>query len=241
MDDAKYYKRTVEKLDIASTYLGNTRHVRIFLPPGYDESISYPVIYCQDGEEFFNFGRIATHATRLILDEAMQPMIIVGVDVDMERRTEEYSPEGSRFGSYCKFFVEELLPYTEERFPIRKDPVERVLAGDSLGGTVSLHLALDYPLLFNHVMALSGAFFPSTQERLALENDLSWLRVYMIIGLDEGAVKLDRGTVDFLQLNRETKALLEQKKVSVEYKEKPGDHTWGFWQNEVPDALKWFY
>lgn len=46
-------------------------------PPGYNEVLSYPVVYCQDGEEFFNFGRIATLAGQLIVEEDVEPFIIV--------------------------------------------------------------------------------------------------------------------------------------------------------------------
>jgi enterochelin esterase-like enzyme len=101
-----YYQRTIEKSYVPSTHLAEGgREVRVFLPPGYQELISYPVIYCQDGEQFFNFGRIATQATKLILDEAMEPMIIVGIDVDVKYRTEEYSPEGDRFRALFVYYA----------------------------------------------------------------------------------------------------------------------------------------
>ncbi len=92
MSHEKYYKRTIVKESLYSTALGEERSLRIFLPPGYNELASYPVIYCQDGEQFFNYGRIATTATRLILDEGIDPFIIVGVDVDT------LQPAGGRRG-----------------------------------------------------------------------------------------------------------------------------------------------
>ena len=79
MDDERYYTRTIVKKQLHSAYLQTERSLRIYLPPGYDERISYPVLFCQDGEQFFNFGRIATHATKLILDEGIEPMLIVGL------------------------------------------------------------------------------------------------------------------------------------------------------------------
>ena len=79
MDDTLYYKRTIVKERVASNFLQEERPVRIFLPPGYQEIASYPVIYCQDGEQFFNFGRIVTHMNRLIYDENVPPAVIVGV------------------------------------------------------------------------------------------------------------------------------------------------------------------
>ncbi|MEI7026596.1 alpha/beta hydrolase [Paenibacillus sp. y28] len=239
--DAQYYQRTVLKECVVSDFLGESRNLRVFLPPGYNELLSYPVLYCQDGEDFFNFGRAATTATRLILDENMSPFLIVGVDVDKKVRTEEYAPDGSRFQAYCGFFAEELIPWVEQRFAARPSRDERLLAGDSLGGTVSLHLALDYPELFNQVIALSGAFLPSSSARVARETDLSWLKLYQLIGLDEDEVKTDRGRFDFLSLNREMKVLLEARGTQLVYEEKPGKHVWGLWQAALPEALKKFW
>jgi enterochelin esterase-like enzyme len=240
MDDARYYKRTVVKEELSSNILGVTRSLRIYLPPGYNELLSYPVIYCQDGEQFFNFGRIATILTRSILDEGLEPAIVVGIDVVTAARTSEYSPEGRNFAAYCRFLTEELLPFVESRYPVRTDRTERILAGDSLGGTVSLHLALDYPSLFCKVISLSGAFFGKTRERLAQEEDLSWLELFMLIGTEETEVTTERGTFNFLQENRKARDILVQKKTALLYTEKPGTHIWGFWQLEMPAALHYF-
>ncbi|WP_079912963.1 esterase family protein [Paenibacillus sp. 32352] len=240
MDDSIYYKRTVVKELVPSQYLDGERPVRVFLPPGYQELVTYPVIYCQDGEQFFNFGRIVTHMNRLIFDEGVSPAVIVGVDVDTAVRTSEYAPEGERFNAYTRFFAEELLPYIEARYSVRTDASERILAGDSLGGTVSLHLALDYRSLFCNVISLSGAFLAETRKRLEQEEDLSWLSMYMLIGLDETEVKTERGTFDFLEENRLTKDLIDTKQCRLWYEEKPGKHLWGFWQNELPAAMKLF-
>lgn len=241
MDNSRYYKRTIMKEELVSSFLEESRGMKIFLPPGYDERISYPTLYCQDGDDFYAMGRVATHATRLILDEGMPPMIIVGVEVDKSNRTAEYAPEGERFHAYCEFFSKELVPYIDQHYPTRRDVDERVLAGDSLGGTVSLHLAMDHPELFRKVISLSGAFLPSTQTRLMQEKDLSRLELYMIIGEDEMTVKTERGTFDFLSYHRVACTLLQEKKAVLSSAEKPGTHTWGLWQNELPAALQHFF
>ncbi|AFC32620.1 putative esterase [Paenibacillus mucilaginosus 3016] len=238
MDENVYLKRTIVKEQVPSNHLDAPRPLRIYLPPGYNELISYPVIYCQDGEDFFNFGRIATTMNRLIYDENIEPAIIVGVDVDKSVRTAEYAPEGDRFAAYCRFFAEELLPFVESRYPVRGSAEDRILAGDSLGGTVSLHLALDYRSLFYRVLSLSGAFLEGTRSRIAQETDLSWLELHMVIGTEENEVATERGTYDFLEANRQAKAMLEDRNCRLSYEEKPGRHVWGLWQQELPGMLK---
>ena len=188
MTDDRYLKRTILRETVPSRHLPEgSRPLRIFLPPGYNEVLSYPVVFCQDGEDFFNFGRVATTATRLILDEGLEPFIIVGVDVDKKLRTEEYAPDGSRHDAYLKFFAEELLPYIEEKYPVRREPEHRLLAGDSLGGTVCLHLALAYPQLFHRVLSLSGAYYGASRDIVASYRDLEGIEIYMIVGLQETA------------------------------------------------------
>lgn len=238
MNDARLYKRTIVKEEIRSEALGATRKIRVYLPPGYDERISYPVFYCQDGEEFFNYGRIATHANRMILDDNVPPFLIVGVDVDLPNRTAQYAPEGEQFAAYCRFFTEEMMPAVEQKFTVQASTEGRILAGDSLGGTVSLHLALDYPHLFSKVLALSGAFLGSTHTRVAREKDLSRLKVYMLVGTEETAVSTGRGVFNFLEANRQTRRLLEERRARLKYEEKTGKHLWGFWQRELPEGMR---
>ncbi|WP_166242358.1 alpha/beta hydrolase [Paenibacillus turpanensis] len=238
MDNSRYYNRTIVKETVASSTLSDARSIRVLIPPGYHELVSAPVVYCQDGEDFFNFGRIATHAVQLILDEGIEPFIVVGVDVDKTKRTAEYTPEGDLHQAYTTFFAEELLPFIESKWNVQREG--RILAGDSLGATVSLHLALRYPNLFQRVISMSGAFLQTTADALSEQSDLSWLKLYSVIGTEETAVKTERGTFDFLAWNRHTRALLEQKAAKLTYQEKPGTHIWGFWQQEMPEALSYF-
>lgn len=241
MTDDRFLKRTILKDSIDSSYLiEGKRNLRIYLPPGYNEVLSYPVIYCQDGEDFFNFGRIATSAQQLILDEGIEPFIIVGVDVDKSVRTEEYSPDGTRHQAYVDFFALELLPYIEGKYPVRQNADERVLAGDSLGGTVSLHIALQHPELFTRIISMSGAFYEASQAIVAATGDLDWLTIFMIVGLQEKAFEADRGVYNFVQLNRDMHRLLQERNATIHYEEKDGKHQWGFWQKEVPQAIRYF-
>jgi enterochelin esterase-like enzyme len=241
MSDNPIFRRTVVKHEVPSRILPEGhRDIRVYLPPGYQETVSYPVVYCQDGEDFFNFGRIATIAQRLILEEEWDPFVVIGVDVDKKLRTSEYKPGESRHEVYTRFFANELIPDVEKHFSVRRTSDQRLLAGDSLGGAVSMSLALRYPHLFARVLSLSGAYYEVFQQELAEADDLSWLRVWMVVGLQETQFTTDRGTFDFVRLNRETRQLLESRNARVVYAEKDGEHKWGFWQQQIPEALAAF-
>lgn len=122
MSDSVFLKRTIVKETLWSEHLQEERKLRIYLPPGYNEVLSYPVVYCQDGEEFFNFGRIATLAGQLIIEEDVEPFIIVGVEVNVAVRTQEYAPFGSRFKEYLSCFSEEIIPFIEKIIPYAVHP-----------------------------------------------------------------------------------------------------------------------
>ncbi|AMA72286.1 MULTISPECIES: alpha/beta hydrolase [Aneurinibacillus] len=236
--DQKLRKRTIVRRELTSSYLGETRSYKVYLPPNYDRNKAYPVLYAQDGEQFLNFGRGATIAQEMILNGKLFPFIIAAVTVSRENRTEEYGTGRSRNAIYKSFFTEELLPAVEEEFSAS----DRVLVGDSLGGTVSLDLALDRPDLFNKVLSLSGAFYPDVMKGVLRKPDLSYLLIYMLIGLEETAVPVSDGkTVDFLSYNREMKNLLEQRGASVTYVEEKGGHDWGFWQSQLSSAFSFFF
>ncbi|WCN38690.1 alpha/beta hydrolase [Aneurinibacillus uraniidurans] len=230
-------KRTILRREITSNYLGEIRSYKLYLPPGYNADQAYPIVYAQDGEQFLNFGRGATVAQEMILNGELYPFIIAAVTVSRENRTSEYGTNRSRNHLYKSFFIEELMPAVEQEVSVS----QRVLAGDSLGGTVSLDLALEHPELFSHVLSLSGAFYPEVMKGVLRKPELRSLMIYMLIGLEETAVPVWDGTADFLALNREMKALLEERGASVTYVERSGGHDWGFWQRELPDALTFFF
>lgn len=241
MSDEKLYRRTIVKHEVPSAHLPEGRRsVRLYLPPGYREDLSYPVVYCQDGEDFFNFGRIATIAQKLILEDGWEPFVIAGVDVDKSQRTSEYMPGGDRHEAYVRFFVEELVPYVERAAAVRRAPEDRLLAGDSLGAAVSLSIALARPDLFTRILSLSGAYYDGSIAQIQAAADLSALAVWMTVGLQEHAYETDHGTFNFVQLNRLARRMLAGRGAFLDYREKDGEHKWGFWQSELPEALAAF-
>lgn len=235
-------KRTIVR-DVAPSKLlpAGERPLRIYLPPGYSETASYSTVYCQDGEDFFNYGRIATFAHQLIVNQEIEPIIIIGIDVDKSVRTAEYAPDGDRHDAYMAFVAEELMPFIAGKYAVNHAPDRILLAGDSLGGTASMQLALNYPDRFAKVLSLSGAFYEAALQELSTRADLSYIEAYMLVGLQETAFETDRGIHNFVELNRSALDLLEDRGADIHYLEKDGEHKWGFWQQEVPDALKWFF
>jgi len=242
MSESPLYKRTIVRYEVPSRHLPEgSRTLRVYLPPGYDGRNRYPVVYCQDGEDFFNFGRIATIAQKLILEDNWAPFVIVGVDVDKAQRTSEYMPGGERHDAYVRFFNDEMVPFVEANASVRRAPEDRLLAGDSLGAAASLSIALDRPDLFTRILSLSGAYYDGSITQIQAAQDLTGLSLWMVVGLQELAYETaDHGVFNFVQLNRMARKLLASRGAYVDYREKDGEHKWGFWQTQLPEALAAF-
>jgi enterochelin esterase-like enzyme len=234
-------KRIIKKEPLHSRFLDETKDILVYLPWGYDKNQRYPLLVLHDGPDYFNLGRIATQATELIAQKVIRPLVMAAVPVQKERRTPEYSPLGQRHDLHVNMIVKELLPLLSANYPVDTSVDGLVLGGSSLGGTVSLHIALTHPEVCNKVLAQSGAFLEETGEAILRTSSLEHLTVYQSVGTKETAVPTHMGTLDLVARNREIHRLLTGKGARVEYVEEEGDHTWGFWQRDIPRALRFFF
>ena len=89
--------------EFRSRVFHNVRLLRVWLPPCYDDpgnERGYPVLYLNDGQNLFD--RTTAHtgiewqadetADRLIREQKIPPMIIVGIDNAQKDRLKEYLP-----------------------------------------------------------------------------------------------------------------------------------------------------
>src|SRR5215218_6659778 len=118
-----------------SKQLNVPRDVAVYLPPDYNanEERRYPTIYMQDGQNLFNEAssfngvewQMDETAQRMILQNQVQPMIIVAIS-NTEFRNSEYTPPNMGTGdpkhaeakgeAYGKFVVDELKPFIDARY-----------------------------------------------------------------------------------------------------------------------------
>jgi predicted alpha/beta superfamily hydrolase len=156
-----------------STYLAKDRDVLVYLPPGYSEQLErrFPVLYMQDGQNLFDGAtsfipgmewRVDETAQALIISQAIEPLIIVGIYNAGEQRIDEYTPTrdpkynaGGHADLYGRMLVEELKPFIDARYRTLTDPSNTALGGSSLGGLVSLYLGLKYPRVFGKLAVIS--------------------------------------------------------------------------------------
>jgi predicted alpha/beta superfamily hydrolase len=186
---------------LCSTELGNCRAVTAYLPRGYSDPANadrrYPVIYMHDGQNVFDdhdccFGHTGWEVNVAIdadvASGALAEVIVVAADHGGAARNDEYGwtlAAGGRMETFMAFQTQTVQPAAEAL--LRIDTARRYVAGSSLGGLVSMRLALAYPTTYAGAAALSGAFWPGQDTGTALRD------VLPTIGKQPLAIYLDHG------------------------------------------------
>lgn len=233
----KLYGKTMEK-QITSRFLKTDIPILLYLPPNYSDLYSYDVLIAQDGKDYFELGRIARQTEELIEQNKIKDIIIAGIPYpSVEKRREWYHPNGTFHKQYLRFLAEELVPFLDKEFQTQPVNTGRVLVGDSLGATVSLIAALEYPHTFTNAI-LQSPFVNEDVLHTVTNKIQTQLQLYHVIGLQETEVQTTNGrTVDFLQPNRKLNQLLSNRISHYYYEEFNGDHTWKYWQPDLKKAL----
>lgn len=192
----------VERPDpLCDATLGNCRAMLAYLPPGYDApdnaTVRYPVAYMHDGQNVFDdhdccFGHTGWEVNVTLDAEIaarrVAPIIVVAVEHGGGARNDEYgwsTAAGGKQEPFMTFQLGTVQPTAEALWRI--DPARRVVAGSSLGGLISMRLALEHPSVYVGVASVSGAFWPGQDTSTALRDRVPTIgKVPMAIYQDHG-------------------------------------------------------
>jgi len=232
-----------------------SRPVTVYLPAGYDEREErrYPVLYMQDGQNLFDAERayvpgqhwkLKDAADAAIGERTAAPMIIVGVDHAGPARIDEFTPtrdpkhkSGGHAEEYAQLLIEKLKPLIDERF--RTIPNESAIGGSSLGGLISMHLALTHPDVFSRAIAMSPSVWWDSRVILSEVDTFHGTRpaIWLDIGGREGkeAVSGARALRDRLTAHGWKERTLRY------YEDRRGDHSERAWARRVRMALEFLY
>ncbi|MFC5604608.1 alpha/beta hydrolase [Sporosarcina koreensis] len=230
----------IEEVLFYSKALDEEMQLLIHLPHQYSPLYKYSVLIASDGKDYFQYGRIGRVVDELVDEGEINNMIVVGIPYkSVTERRRMYHPEGDRHENYIRFLAHELVPYIDENYPTYQVGAGRGLIGDSLAATISLLTASKYPNCFGKVILHSPYVDDYVLEKVEAVKDPSAFSIYHVIGEEETEVKTTQdGTQDFLTPNRELNKLIKRKGFSYYYEEFKGDHTWKYWQQDVPRAIK---
>lgn len=226
--------------EINSHYLNETKTLQIYEPESYSADDPFHICIMQDGNDYYQLGRIATLSDHLHTNGEIVNTIFVGIHyIDKADRRKKYHPDGSQYDAYIQFLTDEVVPFLDQLLPINQHGVNRALIGDSLAGTIALMGAISHPELFQKAILQSPLVDETILSRVTFSsNDI--MDVYHTVGTNETNVPIfDNQIFDFVTPNRELHDLLQMKVEHYTYKEiENGEHTWKYWQKDLKHALK---
>lgn len=176
-------------------------------------------IYCAEGEE----GRARTNE--------YSPFEKF---TNREAREKLY-PKGILTG---KFIIEDLIPLVEKN----RKASSRLIGGSSMGGIMSLYMGSTYPDYFDKILAMSTHFIlepVGMGEILSKFDQKNKQKIY----LDTGTEEFDDDILKFsyISLSQIAYGFLKDK-LDIKYViDKGAIHNEKYWQNRLPDALKYLY
>jgi putative tributyrin esterase len=257
------FASTVDTLQIPSTAMNKTYKAAVVLPNSYSKGkTAYPVLYLLHGAYgHFSDWLSKTPNNNTVKNLADQYNIII---VMPEGETFSFyldSPvnKGSQFETYI---TQEVIQKIDKTYRTVSDKKGRVIAGLSMGGHGALYLSARHPELFCAAGSMSGAVDMGTM--LGREPNDQVIKLMQpvfgdqstnqnlydqnaVIGMidkikaNKLALIIDCGVDDFLiEPNRELHRRLVYSKVPHDYTERPGAHTWEYWENALPYQILFF-
>lgn len=258
---------------VKSHILNHPIHYCIYLPASYDASASrhgrrrYPVLYFLHGlgdneKTLFNSGGWA-----LLDDLSKQHKIGDFFIVAPEGGRSFYINSSDGRVRYSDFFMQELVPFIDAKYPVVKGREGRAVSGVSMGGYGALRFAFSHPETFSAVSAQSAALFTESPQQLASaissgaelgkvlapvfgdpldvrhwdENNPFALARKNSAAIRRVSIYFNCGQDDNYGFEKGAAALHEElakKEIKHEYHSYPGDHSLTYFLSHFPEVIE---
>lgn len=255
----------IDSLDIPSTAMGKTFKSAVVLPASYAKNKSvYPVLYLLHG----GFGHYRdwlekTPDKHLLhrLADSYDLIIVLPEGEIFSYYIDSPIDKKSQFESYI---IKDVVATIDKTYRTNRSNKARGISGLSMGGYGALYLSARHPDVFGTAGSMSGALNPDMRGwRLPADASANIRKAFgAIIGPIESAdysiysvidmadlikqngtkLIIDCGVDDFLiEPNREFHRRLLFNQTPHDYTERPGGHSWEYWQNALPHHILFFH
>ena len=255
----------IDSLDIHSTAMNKTYKAAVVLPASYAKNnAAYPVLYLLHGGIGHYRDWIEKTPDKELLHHLADryKLIIVLPEGELfSYYIDSPIQKGSQFESYI---INDVIPKIDNTYRTNRSSKARTISGLSMGGYGALYLSARHPELFCAAGSMSGALNPdmmgwklSPEMANNIKNAFASIigpmdsvnyAIYSIISMADVIKKngtkliFDCGVDDFLiEPNRELHRRLVFNQTPHDYSERPGGHSWAYWQNSLPYHVLFFY
>ena len=217
----KFQGTVIRNSTISSKKMNKSMKYSIYLPAGYEDGTSYPILYLLHGygdenNAWLDKGNLFMTA-RTYEKNGGNPMIVVMPD----GLAEFYQ------GRWENYMYEELMPEVETKYKFNG---KRAVSGLSMGGYGTLYYWCKYSDMYKYAYAMSPAVDVNGTSKLLVGKDKSKLPALTIeTGIQDQTTTLASIT--------EFHEYLETEEIDHEWITRDGSHDWTFWQVCLPKAL----
>jgi S-formylglutathione hydrolase FrmB len=250
--------------DFFSEVLGLSTSMMVILPQATTQQIGlagtasagkHPTLYLLHGMS-------DDHTTWLRRTSVERYVASLGLAVVMPAAHRSFYTDMAQGYRYWTFVSQELPALARAFFPLSAAREENFVAGLSMGGYGAFKLAFSYPERYAAAASLSGALdivatFGTLRdpdllaERRRIFGELSTLQggkedlfalARRLVGSATAKPRLYQccGTGDALyESNVRAKEYFQSLGLEVTYEEGPGEHEWGYWDQQLQRVLAW--
>jgi putative tributyrin esterase len=251
----------VDTLDIPSAAMHKTYRAAVVLPASYakNKKANYPVLYLLHGA-WGHFGDwLNKTPDKQLLHRLADQYNLIIVNPEGETFSFYLNSPVSPDSQFETYLTQEVIPKIDQTYRTVANRKGRVIAGLSMGGHGALFLSARHPDLYCAAGSMSGALDLRTWNRkLAPAEAAGRARLWApILGseadnperfTDNSVLTLveqmhrnglpliiDCGVDDgLIDINRELHRRLVYNHTPHDYTERPGAHTWEYWQTALP-------
>lgn len=257
----------VDTLEITSGAMHKKIKAAVVLPAAYKKSKKpFPVLYLLHGGTGKYSDWLRKTPDKTLLHRMADQYNLIIVTPDGGPTSYYFDSPLDKSSQYETFISRELVTEIDRSYRTVADKKGRVIAGLSMGGHGAVFIATRNPQVYCAAGSMSGVMnintatwkVPAEFAQLRAGNFARLLGApqpgphpypgYTAVAMTEqikaSGLKLilDCGVDDFLiDTNRELHRLLLANKTPHEYTERPGAHTWEYWENALPNQVLFLY
>ncbi|AIZ64301.1 esterase [Hymenobacter sp. DG25B] len=252
----------VDTLAIPSVVMHKAYRANVVLPAAYakQKKATFPVLYLLHGAYGHFSDWLAKTPDKQLVHRLADQYNIIIVMPEGETFGWYIDSPVNKESQFETYITKEVIPKIDQTYRTVHDRKGRVITGLSMGGHGALYLSARHPDLFCAAGSMSGAVDINTAKWKLNPEDAkrtaamfepilgpvpatpdTYLNSYMVLSLADKLkanglpLIIDCGVDDFLITpNRELHQRLVYNGTPHDYTERPGAHTWEYWQNSLP-------
>lgn len=257
----------VDTLAIPSAAMHKTYRAAVVLPASYakNKKANYPVLYLLHGAYGHFSNWLKSPADKQLLHRLADEYNLIIVNPEGETFSFYLDSPVKTDSQFETYLTKEVIPAIDQAYRTVRDRKGRLITGLSMGGFGAMYLSARHPDLYGAAGSMSGALELSSANRHFTPDEVAWRNKNMLPILGSEAENptffstnsvvnmidqihrnglpliLDCGVDDgLIDINREMHRRLVYNHTPHDYTERPGAHTWEYWQTALPYQLLFF-